>query len=177
VSTGGSSAAGTAGEASATGADDGSAGATAGTPETERAGQPDHATEGDRTGEDSAGEDSAGEDSAGEDSAGAADGAMADGTRDTGHAAVARSGGSAGGSEDTDAEENTDQAADDAAGAASLDDEVTIVPGVARYHRRGCILIRFLSDGDLETMTRREAEATVSVPCKACQPDQPDPSA
>jgi hypothetical protein len=118
--------AGTAGEASTAGGDtaragDGSVGATAGTPETDRAGQADHTTEGDRAGEDSAVEDSA--------------------------------------------------------GAASLDDEVTVVPGVARYHRRGCILIRFLSDGDLETMTRREAEATVSVPCKACQPDQPDPSA
>jgi hypothetical protein len=61
----------------------------------------------------------------------------------------------------------------DAASQSPLDDEVTIVPGVARYHRRGCILIRFLSDGDLETMTRRAAEATGSVPCKACQPDKP----
>jgi hypothetical protein len=58
-----------------------------------------------------------------------------------------------------------------------MDAEVTIVPGVARYHRRGCILIRFLGDGDLETMTRREAEATGLVPCKACQPDKPGPSA
>ena len=53
---------------------------------------------------------------------------------------------------------------------------ITVVPGVARYHRRGCILIRFLSDGDLETMTRGEAEVTELVPCKACQPDKPDPS-
>jgi len=60
-----------------------------------------------------------------------------------------------------------------AAGSTSLDDEVTVVPGVPRYHRRGCILIRFLSDGDLETTTRREAQAAGSVPCKACQPDQP----
>jgi hypothetical protein len=47
-----------------------------------------------------------------------------------------------------------------------------MVPGVPRYHRRGCILIRFLSDGDLETTTRRSAEAAGSVPCKACQPDK-----
>src|SRR2546430_639314 len=67
------------------------------------------------------------------------------------------------------------QAADD--DATPLDADVTIVPGVARYHRRGCILIRFLSDGDLEARTRREAEATGLVPCKACQPDKPDPSA
>jgi hypothetical protein len=69
-----------------------------------------------------------------------------------------------------------DAAPKDAVGAP-LDGEVTVVPGVARYHRRGCILIRFLSDGDLETMTRREAEANGSVPCKACQPDKVDPSA
>ena len=58
-------------------------------------------------------------------------------------------------------------------GATPLDGEVTIVPGVSRYHRRGCILIRFLSDGDLETMTRGEAETAGSIPCKACQPDKP----
>ena len=52
---------------------------------------------------------------------------------------------------------------------------VTVVPGVPRYHRRGCILIRFLGDDDLETMTRREAEAAGLVPCKACQPDKRDP--
>jgi hypothetical protein len=106
--------------------------------------------------------------------------AEADGTGDISRASVARDGISAGGSEDTDAGEDTDvgEDADQAADAAApLDDEVTMVPGVARYHRRGCILIRFLSDGDLETMTRREAEAAGSVPCKACQPDKPDPSA
>jgi hypothetical protein len=64
-------------------------------------------------------------------------------------------------------------AAAGADGSTPLDDEVTVVPGVPRYHRRGCILIRFLSDGDLETATRREAEATGLVPCKACQPDKP----
>jgi len=58
-------------------------------------------------------------------------------------------------------------------GSTSLDDEVTVVPGVPRYHRRGCILIRFLSDGDLETTTPRQAQAAGSVPCKACQPDGP----
>jgi hypothetical protein len=54
-----------------------------------------------------------------------------------------------------------------------MDGEVTVVPGVSRYHRRGCILIRFLSDGDLEVMTRGRAEAAGSVACKACQPDKP----
>jgi len=68
-----------------------------------------------------------------------------------------------------------DRAASAAAadGSTPLDDEVTVVPGVPRYHRRGCILIRFLSDGDLETTTRREGEAAGLVPCKACQPDKP----
>jgi hypothetical protein len=60
-------------------------------------------------------------------------------------------------------------------GATSLEGEVTIVPGVSRYHRRRCILIRFLSDGDLETMTRGRAEAAGCVPCKACQPDKAVP--
>jgi len=61
----------------------------------------------------------------------------------------------------------------DGSGVTPLEGEVTIVPGVSRYHRRGCILIRFLSDGDLETMTRGEAEAAGSIACKACQPDKP----
>jgi hypothetical protein len=50
--------------------------------------------------------------------------------------------------------------------------EVTVVPGVARYHRSECILIRFLGAGDLEIMTRQEAEVAKFVPCRACQPDQ-----
>ncbi len=50
--------------------------------------------------------------------------------------------------------------------------EVTVVPGVARYHRSECILIRFLGAGDLEIMTRQEAEEAKLVPCRACQPDQ-----
>ena len=109
-------------------------------------------------------------------------GAQQDAAETDGAAGVvgARSGDGIGGSADAGSAdagsgENTGQGAGD--GGAPLDGQVTIVPGVARYHRRGCILIRFLSDGDLETMTRREAEATGSVPCKACQPDKPDPSA
>jgi hypothetical protein len=76
-------------------------------------------------------------------------------------------------------EDNAGEDADHGAGhdGTPLDDEVTIVPGVARYHRRSCILIRFLGDGDLETTTRGDAEATGLVPCKACQPDKPGPSA
>ena len=50
--------------------------------------------------------------------------------------------------------------------------EVTVVPGVARYHRSECILIRFLGGGDLEIMTREEAEEAKFAACRACQPDQ-----
>ncbi len=50
---------------------------------------------------------------------------------------------------------------------------MVIVPGVARYHRGGCILIRFLGGDDLETTTAREAEANGCVPCRACEPEKP----
>ena len=50
--------------------------------------------------------------------------------------------------------------------------EVTVVPGVARYHRSECILIRFLGAGDLEIMSRQEAEEAKFAACRACQPDQ-----
>jgi hypothetical protein len=49
---------------------------------------------------------------------------------------------------------------------------VTVVPGVARYHRSECILIRFLGAGDLDIMTRQEAEEAKFAACRACQPDQ-----
>jgi len=47
-----------------------------------------------------------------------------------------------------------------------------VVPGIARYHREDCILIRFLSEEDLEIMTRDAATAGGCVPCRACQPDK-----
>jgi hypothetical protein len=50
--------------------------------------------------------------------------------------------------------------------------QVTVVPGIARYHRSGCTLIRFLGVDDLESMTREAAEADGCVPCRACQPDR-----
>jgi len=55
------------------------------------------------------------------------------------------------------------------------DTSVFVVPGITRYHREGCILIRFLGADDLERMTRAEAETGDCVPCKACQPDK-DPT-
>jgi hypothetical protein len=50
--------------------------------------------------------------------------------------------------------------------------DVTVVPGITRYHRGDCILIRFLGEEDLERMTRAAAVAADCVPCKACQPDK-----
>jgi hypothetical protein len=49
---------------------------------------------------------------------------------------------------------------------------VSIVPGIARYHRGDCILIRFLTPSDLEFMTMQAAKAGGCVPCRACQPDK-----
>ena len=49
--------------------------------------------------------------------------------------------------------------------------DVLVVPGIARYHLADCILIRFLGDDDLETMTRPAAEAAGCMPCKACKPE------
>ena len=50
--------------------------------------------------------------------------------------------------------------------------EVSVVPGIARYHLADCILIRFLGDDDLESMSLPAAEAAGYVPCKACKPEQ-----
>jgi len=49
--------------------------------------------------------------------------------------------------------------------------DVTVVPGIARYHKKDCILIRFLGDDDLETMSRERAEESGCVPCRACRPE------
>ena len=54
----------------------------------------------------------------------------------------------------------------------SPDTEVIIVQGIGRYHRSGCILIRFMGSEDLESMTLRAAEEAGCVPCKACRPEQ-----
>jgi hypothetical protein len=61
-----------------------------------------------------------------------------------------------------------------AGGAAGTDGDiqVTVVPGIARYHLPDCILIRFLAESDLETMTRQAAETASCIPCKACRPDK-----
>jgi hypothetical protein len=60
-----------------------------------------------------------------------------------------------------------------AQGNGSLPDhhEVTVVPGVPRYHKSKCILIRFMGDGDLQKMTVAAARDAGCTPCRACQPD------
>jgi hypothetical protein len=56
------------------------------------------------------------------------------------------------------------------------DREVTIVPGVPRYHRPGCSTIRFMDEGDLEKRTLKSAEEAGCAPCEACQAGAPDPA-
>jgi hypothetical protein len=58
------------------------------------------------------------------------------------------------------------------AGAPDLGRRVTVVPGIARYHSADCILIRFLGEDDLETMTLGKAEESGCVPCRACRPEK-----
>jgi hypothetical protein len=50
--------------------------------------------------------------------------------------------------------------------------EVTVVPGVPRYHNADCILIRFMGDDDLEKVTLADAQKAGCTPCRACLPDQ-----
>ena len=50
--------------------------------------------------------------------------------------------------------------------------QVSVVPGITRYHRSDCQLIRFLAPDDLEVMSRQAAADGGCVPCKACKPDQ-----
>jgi hypothetical protein len=52
--------------------------------------------------------------------------------------------------------------------------EVTVVPGVPRYHSANCILIRFMGENDLEKTTRAQARQNGCTPCRACLPDQPE---
>jgi hypothetical protein len=63
-----------------------------------------------------------------------------------------------------------------AAPAADPNLEVTVVPGVPRYHNARCILIRFMGENDLDKMTLAAAMEAGCTPCRACLPDQPDRS-
>jgi hypothetical protein len=55
--------------------------------------------------------------------------------------------------------------------AGTEDEDVTVVPGVPRYHRSECILIRFMGDNDLQRMPVEQARKAGCTPCRACQPD------
>jgi hypothetical protein len=55
---------------------------------------------------------------------------------------------------------------------ADLQREVTVVPGVPRYHTPQCLLIRFMGEDDLEKMTLGAARQAGCTPCRACLPDQ-----
>ena len=76
---------------------------------------------------------------------------------------------------DGDKRSATEQSGAERSGPAPAPDgnAVVIVPGIARYHRAGCILIRFLGSDDLQTSTAQEAEAKGCAPCRACEPDKP----
>ena len=64
------------------------------------------------------------------------------------------------------------------AGSAGPDPgmEVTVVPGVPRYHNARCILIRFMGDSDLDKTTLAAARDAGCTPCRACLPDEPERS-
>ena len=55
--------------------------------------------------------------------------------------------------------------------AASAEQTVIVVPGVPRYHRAECILIRFMGEDDLEQTPLEAAREAGCTPCRACQPD------
>ncbi len=59
-----------------------------------------------------------------------------------------------------------------ASAQADLQREVTVVPGVPRYHNARCILIRFMGEDDLSKMTLAAARQAGCTPCRACLPDQ-----
>jgi hypothetical protein len=58
-----------------------------------------------------------------------------------------------------------------ATAAAGIDQDVTVVPGVPRFHRSDCILIRFMGEGDLQRMPVERAREAGCTPCRACQPE------
>jgi hypothetical protein len=102
------------------------------------------------------------------------------GTQDDGPAGAGQAPGSAGGQADRPARPTgTVPVAGTVTQAARPQStgqiEVTVVPGVARYHRSGCILIRFLGTDDLAVMPRQQAQDAGFVACRACQPDELKP--
>jgi hypothetical protein len=58
-----------------------------------------------------------------------------------------------------------------ASGDTDQQRQVTVVPGVPRYHTENCILIRFMDDDDMQQMSLKAATDAGCTPCGACQPD------
>ncbi len=56
-------------------------------------------------------------------------------------------------------------------GAAPAAGLVTVVPGVPRYHRTDCVLIRFMPEGDVQMLSVTAAKDAGCTPCAACQPE------
>jgi hypothetical protein len=56
-----------------------------------------------------------------------------------------------------------------AAGAAPGTALVAVVRGVPRYHEPDCVLIRFMSEGDVQKLTVPQAREEGCTPCTACQ--------
>ena len=69
------------------------------------------------------------------------------------------------------ARETSDRGGDASRDAVPSDQDVTVVPGVPRFHRSECILIRFMGDNDLQRMPAEQARQAGCTPCRACQPD------
>jgi hypothetical protein len=68
-------------------------------------------------------------------------------------------------------QEPSDRGGDTSRDGVPSDQDVTVVPGVPRYHRSECILIRFMGDNDLQRMPVEQARKAGCTPCRACQPD------
>ncbi len=78
------------------------------------------------------------------------------------------------GEDDKDSKDNAQGDAGSGSGSSLPDqdqDLVTVVPGVPRYHRSDCILIRFMGENDLQRMPVERARESGCTPCRACQPD------
>jgi hypothetical protein len=73
--------------------------------------------------------------------------------------------------EPSQAQETSDRGGDTSRDGVPSDQDVTVVPGVPRYHRSECILIRFMGDNDLQRMPVEQARKAGCTPCRACQPD------
>ncbi len=60
---------------------------------------------------------------------------------------------------------------EDLADTQSADQPVTVVPGVPRYHKNDCLLIRFMGDSDLQKIPVEAAKKNGCTPCRACHTD------